>query len=94
MPGRVNFVAGPIEGSGTILDVSVDGAHVFQPSDHLEPGTKVDMYFLQGSTGRRLHALSEVVRRTEFGFAVRFLRVERELTTLVLNAVNDEQSAQ
>ncbi len=87
MPGLVNFTAGKIEGSGLILDVSLTGAHVREASHRLEAGTKVDMYFLQEKTERRLHAVAEVMRETESGFAVRFLRVERELRCLVLSAV-------
>ncbi len=87
VPGLVNFIAGKIEGSGLILDVSLSGAYVHEASQRLEAGTKVDMYFLQEKTERRLHAVGDVVRETESGFAVRFLRVERELRRLVLSAV-------
>ncbi len=87
VPGLVNFIAGKIEGSGLILDVSVTGAYVHGASHRLEAGTRVDMYFLQAKTARRLHAIADVVRETESGFAVEFLRVERELRRLVLSAV-------
>ncbi len=87
MPGLVNFIAGKIEGSGFILNVSLSGAYVHEASQRLEVGTRVDLYFLQEKTERRLHAVGDVVRETESGFAVRFLRVERELRRLVLSAV-------
>ena len=84
IPGQVNFRAGEVEGSGLILDLSSTGAHIFRASHELEPGTKVELYFLQPSTSRRMHATCEVVRNTESGFAVKFLRLERELEQLVL----------
>ena len=45
------------------------------------------MFFLQPSTGRKLRAVAEVLRTSPGGgFAVRFLRLERELEQLVLRA--------
>ncbi len=88
IPGQVNFRAGEVEGSGLILDLSRTGAHVFRASHELEPGIQVELYFLQPSTSRRMHATCEVVRRTSSGFAVKFLRLERELEQLVLAATS------
>ena len=86
VPGRANFIAGDVEGSGQILNVSTSGAFVAEPSHHLEAGTEVDLYFLEPKTGRRLHASGRVVRGEDSGFAVHFTRVERELLGLVLVA--------
>ena len=86
IPGHVNFRAGEVEGAGLILDVSSTGAHVFEASHRLEPGTKVELSFLQPSSSRRMNASCEVVRKTGSGFAVKFLRLERELEQLVLAA--------
>ena len=86
VPGSVFFSAGAIQGSGTILDISTTGAHVYQPSKNVPRGVVLDMFFLQTNTKRKLHAEGEVVRKTETGFAVRFLRIERELVSLVLAA--------
>lgn len=92
VPGSVHFTAGAIRGSGLILDISATGAHIYKPTKNAHPGIVIDLYFLQPETERRLHATGEVVRRTETGFAVRFLRVERELETLVLAATKDARS--
>ena len=88
LPGHVNFSAGEVVGTGLILDLSSTGAHVFEASQRLEPGTQVELYFLQPSTSRRMHATCEVVRKTGSGFAVKFLRLERELERLVLAATS------
>ncbi len=89
MPGNVYFSAGAIRGSGTILDISATGAHIYKPSKNVPRGVVLDLFFLQPDTERKLHAEGEVVRRTESGFAVRFLRVERELEKLVLAAAGE-----
>jgi hypothetical protein len=86
VPGRVSFVAGVIEGSGIIMDISATGAHVYRPSVGLAKGAVADLFFLQPDTNRKLRAVGQVVRVTDDGFAVHFLRVERELETLVLSA--------
>jgi hypothetical protein len=86
VPGSVTFVAGVIEGSGTIFDISATGALVYRPSKSLPKGAVADLFFLQPETGRKLRAVGQVVRVTEDGFAVHFLRVERELEALVLAA--------
>lgn len=93
VPGRVLFAAGAIRGTGFILDISTTGAHVYKPSKNVPKGIVVDLFFLQSGTERRLHAEAEVVRRTEEGFAVRFLHIERELETLVLAATQSAQES-
>ena len=90
VPGTVSFVAGAIQGSGTIFDISATGAHVYRPTKDLAKGAVADLFFLQPETGRKLHAVGQVVRHTDSGFAVRFLRLERELEALVLGAADDE----
>ena len=91
VPGSVLFSAGAIRGSGIILDISATGAHIYKPSKNVRRGVVVDLFFLQSDAERRLHAVGEVVRRTESGFAVRFLRVERELESLVLAAAGEAE---
>ncbi len=86
VPGHANFVAGQVEASGHIVNVSTSGAYVALPTHPLEEGTAVELYFLQPKTGRRLHAVGQVVRVDETGFAVEFSRVEGELRRLVLAA--------
>jgi hypothetical protein len=86
VPGNVFFTAGVIQGSGIILDISATGAHVYRPTKDLPKGAVADLFFLQPDTERKLHAVGQVVRHTDTGFAVRFLRVERELEALVLAA--------
>ena len=86
IPGRVNFVAGDVSGGGMILDISAGGAGIEDATERLEPGTEVELYFLQPKTSRRLRATAEVVRKSKTGFAVRFVRIERELERLVLRA--------
>lgn len=92
VPGQVLFTAGAIRGSGTLLDISTTGAHIYKPSKNVPTGIVIDLYFLQSGTERRLRAEAEVVRRTDDGFAVSFLRVERELETLVLAAAQEAQA--
>jgi hypothetical protein len=90
VPGNVSFAAGAIRGTGILLDISATGAHVYMPTKIVPRGVEIEMFFLQSETGRKLYALGEVVRRTESGFAVKFLRVERELETLILAATGEE----
>jgi len=89
VPGRVVFTAGVVRGTGMLLDISTSGAHIYRPSKNVPRGIVIDLYFLQSGTERRLHAEAQVVRRTEEGFAVHFLHIERELETLVLAATED-----
>jgi hypothetical protein len=91
VPGSVTFVAGVIQGSGTIFDISATGAHIYRPTKGLPKGAVADLFFLQPETSRKLHAVGQVVRITETGFAVQFLRVERELEALVLAAAEDAE---
>jgi hypothetical protein len=90
VPGKVTFRAGVIEGSGIILDISTTGAHVYRPTKDLPKGAVADFFFLQPDTGRKLYAVGQVTRNEETGFAVHFLRIERELEALVLSAAQDE----
>jgi hypothetical protein len=94
IPGSVHFSAGAIRGSGTILDISATGAHVYRPTKTVPRGIVVDLFFLQPKTERRLYAEGEVVRMTETGFVVRFRRVERELESLVLAAASGEAESE
>ena len=91
VPGSVSFTAGVIQGSGIILDISATGAHVYRPSKDLPKGAVADLLFIQPDTGRKLHAVGQVVSHTDTGFAVRFLRVERELEALVLGAAKEAE---
>ena len=88
VPGTVTFVAGAISGSGTIFDISATGANIYRPTKDLPKGAVADLFFLQPQTSRKLHAVGQVVRNTETGFAVQFLRIERELEALVLAAAD------
>jgi hypothetical protein len=92
VPGSVSFTAGVIQGAGTIFDISRTGAFVYMPTKSLPKGAVADLFFLQPETGRKLYAVGQVVRVEETGFAVQFLRVERELEALVL-AASDEAEA-
>ncbi len=89
LPGLVNFGSAEMEGSGTILNISASGAAIDDATLTLPVGAKVELFFLQPETGRKLRAVAEVVRESETGFAVRFLRLERELEKLVLRAAKD-----
>jgi hypothetical protein len=91
VPGRVTFTAGVIQGSGIIMDISATGAQIYRPSTTLPKGAVADLFFLQPETNRKLRAVGQVVRLTDEGFAVHFLRVERELEQLVLSASGDEE---
>jgi hypothetical protein len=87
----VSYQAGVIEGVGIILDISTTGAHVYRPTKDLPKGAVADFFFLQPDTGRKLHAVGQVTRNDETGFAVHVLRIERELETLVLSAAQDAE---
>lgn len=92
LPGRVNFVSGELEGSGRILDISAAGAAIEDATVGLAVGTKAELFFLQSETGRKLRAVAEVVRASSSsGFAVRFLRLERELEQLVMRAADSDK---
>jgi hypothetical protein len=86
LPDRVNYRADGTDGTGVLWDISASGAQVAEASSRLQPGTAVDMYFLLGRDLRPAHAVAEVVRETRSGFCVRFQRIERPLTELVLSA--------
>lgn len=91
VPGSVSFTAGVIQGTGTIFDISKTGAFVYMPTKSLPKGAVADLFFLQPETHRKLYAVGQVVRLEETGFAVQFLRVERELEALMLAATGDEE---
>jgi len=91
VPGSVTYRAGVIEGVGIILDISTTGAHVYRPTKGLPKGVVADFFFLQPQTGRKLYAVGQVTRIDEDGFAVHFLRIERELESLVLSAAQDAE---
>ncbi len=94
LPGRVNFSVEKVEGEGLLHDLSVTGAQVAEVTLHLQPGTLVALYFLEEETQRRMRAVGEVVRETDSGFALRFVRVERELERLVLSAVSKAEETE
>ena len=79
VPGLANFEAGEIKGRGIILDISTSGAAIIEATERLATGTKVELFFLQPGSERKLRAIGEVARETPDGFAVRFQRIEREL---------------
>ena len=85
--GEVHFRSGEREGRGVIQDISLTGAKIAQTTVRLLPSEEVELLFLMGD--RRTKALASVVRQTSSGFAVRFLRIERELERLVLTATSD-----
>ena len=94
LPGQVNFACGDVEGSGQILNISAGGAAIEEATQRLEVGSKAELFFLQPGTGRKLRAVAEVVRTTSTGgFAVRFLRLERELEQLVLRAAKADKNS-
>ena len=84
--GRVHFACAGQKGYGNIHDISLTGAHVSEASALPEPNEEVEMLFLMGANPRRVRALARVVRRTESGFAVRFIHIQRELEELILSA--------
>ena len=88
--GWATFVAGEIEGTAQVVNISLSGALVAWASHRLEEGTKVELFFTEPGTGRRLRALGRVVRTTRSGFAVEFSRLERKLRALALYAVRKE----
>ena len=91
VPGLVNFAAGEIRGRGIIRDISTSGAAIIEATERLATGTKVELFFLQPGSERKLRAIGEVARQTPDGFAVQFQRIERELERLVLVAVKEVQ---
>jgi hypothetical protein len=92
LPGLVNFASDEAEGSGRILNISSAGAAIEDATAQLAVGSKAELFFLQPGTGRKLRAVAEVVRISSAdGFAVRFLRLERELEQLVLRAADSDK---
>ncbi len=88
--GQVQFRCGDREGGGVIHDISLTGAHIAKTTVRIPPGEEVELFFLMGAaTPRRIKALATVVRQTASGFAVRFLRIERQLERLVLAATSE-----
>ena len=77
--GRVHFRCGGREERAAIHDISRSGAHLAETTVRLPPGEQVELLFLMGANPRRIKALASVVRHTPTGFAVRFLRIQREL---------------
>ena len=90
--GLVRYVAGAIEGVGMMMDVSVCGAEIDEPTERLEVGTEVKLFLLQPETAPKIRAVAEVTRQTRTGFAIRFRRIEREFARMVLRAVEEAQS--
>ena len=73
--GRVHFKCGGREERAVIHDISLAGAHLAEATVRLQPGERVELFFLMGANLRRIKALASVVRQTPTGFAVRFLRI-------------------
>lgn len=84
--GSVHFWCGGREERGLIHDISRTGARIAETTARVQPGEQVELFFLLGANPRRIKAVASVVRRTPTGFAVRFLRIQRELDRLVLAA--------
>ncbi len=84
--GSVHFWCGGREERGLIHDISRTGARIAETTARVQPGEQVELFFLLGANPRRIKAVASVVRRTPTGFAVRFLRIQRELERLVLAA--------
>ncbi len=90
LPDFASFVAGRMEGSGQIPNISVGGALVADVSLSLEVGTEFDMYFHLPGSEHKLHAIGRVVRQAESGFATIFLWLESALRQVVSHAVEEE----
>ncbi len=77
----VNYRTPRKTGHGTIWDVSTSGARVEGASLLPRTGTRVRLRFSYASNEAPLLASAEVVRRTESGFAVRFLGLGENMTS-------------
>ena len=87
VPGRVYYHADRLEGTGLIEDISVKGAHIVDPKQRLQPGATVSLSFFAGENDARIDIDAEVVRKTDRGFAVRFVRVDSRVQELLLATV-------
>ncbi len=87
LPSRAEFIVGDTKDSGWIPNISVCGALVSETSYCPEVGAEVDLYFHGEASDRRLHAIGQVVRQLDSGFAVLFLWLEAELRQVVHAAV-------
>ena len=84
--GAANFTAGEIQGTGQVVNISMSGALLSSTTHRLEAGTEVELAFMDAETGRLYRASGHVARATKSAFAVKFSRLERELSALVLDA--------
>ncbi len=92
VPGRAEFVAKTVTGTGQVPNISVSGALLGDVSQRLDVGTEVDLYFPQPDAGNKLHAIGRVVRQAESGFAVLFLWLDLELRGILNLAVQEAEA--
>ena len=83
VPARVKFIASDVEGIGKISNISTSGALITDPSCGLDVESEVDLFFLRPPTRELLRARGRVVRTEGQGFAVQFIRIERDLERLI-----------
>jgi hypothetical protein len=81
------------EAWGTLADISVTGARIEEVSLRFKPGTEVRAMFslIEGCVPVEVGA--EVVRETETGFAIEFIRPEPRLKRVIFAAISRTKPA-
>ncbi len=88
------YSAERIEGSGTLVDISLSGARLEDTELQPKIGSAVsaDVY-AYGSANSPVRLVGEVVRHTERGFALQFTSVDAAVRRLVFEVSGEPEGA-
>jgi hypothetical protein len=92
---RAFFSSGRVDGAGTLVDLSANGARLDDVTSTLKPGTKVTLTLELKHDGFTIQIGGEVTRKTGTGFAVEFYldpdpSVEQFMAWLIARANSGE----
>ena len=85
------FAAGRVEGRGILHDLSITGACINEASPRMKPGTELRLTFALREDDLPVRIRGKVVRETETGFAVEFIKLARGLRELLQRVISDSR---
>ena len=85
------FAAGRVEGRGILHDLSITGACINEASPRVKPGIQIRLTFALREQDVPVGIWGKVVRKTETGFAVEFIRLDRSLRELLQRVISDSR---
>lgn len=85
------FAAGRVEGRGILHDLSITGACINEASPRVKPGTEIRLTFALREHDVPVRIWGKVVRKTETGFAVEFIKLDRSLRESLQRVICDSR---